>query len=139
MASGLSGLVLGWSLRAVAIRVDALLPRIGWLQAATLYLVALILALAARATHQALQRGERRLPPHQAVNRLVLAKACAIAGAFVTGGYLGHALSWVGVASDLGGSRILVSTVAAGGAVLMVAASLLLERACRVRDDDDEP
>ena len=35
--------------------------------------------------------------PHQAVNRLVLAKACALAGALVAGGYLGYALSWVGL------------------------------------------
>ena len=35
--------------------------------------------------------------PHHAVNRLVLAKSCALAGALVAGGYLGYALSWLGL------------------------------------------
>ena len=36
------------------------------------------------------------------MNRLVLARACALVGALVAGGYLGYALSWVGVDTELG-------------------------------------
>jgi len=79
-----------------------------------------------------------RLQPHEAVNRLVLAKACALGGAFVAGGYLGYALSWVGASAELSGERITLSLVAAGGAALTVAGSLFLERACRVTGDEDE-
>ena len=48
-----------------------------------------------------------RLEPHQAVNRLVLARACALVGALVAGGYVGYALSWVGVDAELAGQRVL--------------------------------
>ncbi len=54
-----------------------------------------------------------RLEPHQAVNRLVLARACALVGALVAGGYLGYALSWLGVDAELARQRAWRS-VAAG-------------------------
>lgn len=123
----------------MAVAVGAVAPQVVWLQAAALYLVAAVMAWVARATHTAIQQGRRRLEPHEAVNRLVLAKACALVGAAVTGGYLGYALTWVGVQAELAGERVTLSVVAAGGALLATAASLLVERACRVRDDDEEP
>jgi hypothetical protein len=72
------------------------------------------------------------------VNRLVLAKSCALAGAMVAGGYLGYALSWVGISeAQLAGQRIARSLLAGLASVLIVIGSLLLERACRVRGDDE--
>ncbi|MGH3445523.1 MAG: DUF3180 family protein, partial [Nocardioidaceae bacterium] len=97
-----------------------------------LFLVAAILGYVAYATHRDLHRRHERLEPHQAVNRLVLAKACALAGAAVAGGYFGFALSWVGIASQLAGQRIVHSVLAGIAAVLIMVGSLLLERACRV-------
>ena len=98
-------------------------------------------ATAARiaATYKLLHVRKQHLPPHQAVNRLVLAKACALAGAVVAGGYLGYALSWLGVAEGgLGTTRMVRSAVAGVGGLLIVAASLALERACRVRDEGSQ-
>jgi len=135
----LAGLVLGWLLRPVAVELGMTAPRVGWPQAAALYLVAAILAVLARATHRAIQLRRHRIEPHEAVNRLVLAKACAIVGSLVAGGYLGYALSWVGLEAELAGERITWSLVAAGGAALTVVASLLLERACRVKGPDEGP
>jgi hypothetical protein len=115
---------------------------VGWLPPLALLMVAAILGYAAWATHRMLQRpadGARpvgRLLPHQAVNRLVLAKSCALTGAVVAGGYLGYALSWVGAEAELARERILLSLLAAGGAALTTVGALLLERACRVRDED---
>ena len=80
----------------------------------------------------------QRLEPHQAVNRLVLARACALVGALVAGGYFGYALSWVGVDTELGDQRMWRSVVAGLAGVAIVITALLLERACRVRSDDDE-
>jgi ABC-type sulfate transport system permease component len=139
VAAVLVGLVAGWSLRPGAMLAGMTAPRVGWVQAAALYLVAAIVGVLARATHRAIQQRRHRLEPHEAVNRLVLGKACAIVGSLVAGGYLGYALSWVGLRAELAGERILWSLVAAGGAVLTVVVSLLLERACRVRDDDPRP
>lgn len=138
VGSALVGLVLGWLVRPTALRLDLLVPRVSWLQVVALYLVALVLLGVARATRTAV-RERRLLHAYQAVNRLVLARACAVAAAVFAGGYLGYALSWVGIASELAGERIARSLVAALGAGAAVAAALLLERACRVREDDDAP
>ena len=134
----MAALVLGWALRPVAIELRGAAPTVSWLPVLALLLVAAILAAVARSTYKLLHVRKRRLPPHQAVNRLVLAKACALVGALATGGYLGHALSWVGSPAELGTERIVMSLVAALGAALAVLGSLLLERACRVSQDEDE-
>ena len=136
---GLTALVLGWLLRPVSMRFTAVPPRVGWLPVLALWLAAAILVGVAWATYRTLHRRMLRLPPHQAVNRLVLAKASAIAGSVVAGGYLGYALSWVGTADGpLEIQRLLHSALAGVAGVVIVAASLALERACRVRPDDDE-
>ncbi len=145
LALGLVGLVGGWAIRPVSVALDDPAPRVGWLPPLALLLVAVILGYAAWTTHRLLQRPEGsdrpvgRLLPHQAVNRLVLAKSCALVGALVGGGYVGYALTWVGSAAEKGGERILHSAVAGVSGGLIVAASLLLERACRVRKDDERP
>jgi hypothetical protein len=133
----LVGLVCGWALRPLSVQLGATAPRVTWLQASAFFVVAAVLGVVARTTRRELQRGPSRLRAHEAVNRLVLAKSCALTGALVAGGYLGYALSWVGVAAELSSERITRSLVAAVGAGLTVVASLLLERACRVRGDDD--
>lgn len=146
VASALTGLVLGWLVRPVTIRLSGVAPTVGWAPVLALFLASAILAAVAWSTYRSLHPRwrERRgrpgpaavLEPQQAVNRLVLAKASAVAGALVGGGYLGYALSWWGVGeSALAQQRILQSLLAGAGGVLLVAASLLLERACRVRRD----
>ena len=136
---GLVGLVLGWALRPLSIRLNGSAPTVGWLPVLALLLVAAIIGAVAWSTHRTLHRHQVRLPPHQAVNRLVLAKACALTGAIVAGGYFGYALSWWGVtAAALGPQRMVQAGLAGVAGVLIVAGSLLLERACRVHRDDSE-
>ncbi len=136
---GLVSLVLGWALRPVSIDLRGTAPPVSWLPVLALLLVAAILAAVARSTYKLLHVRKQRLPPHQAVNRLVLAKACALAGAVVAGGYLGYALSWVGVGEGgLATTRLVRSAVAGVAGLLIVAASLALERACRVRDEGSQ-
>lgn len=139
MALGLIGLVLGWALRPVSIRVRDVAPTVGWLPVLALFLVAVIIGVAAWSTYRSLHVHGMRLPAHQAVNRLVLAKSCALAGAFVAGGYFGYALSWVGLTeAELAGQRLVRSLLAGVASVLIVAGSLALERACRVSRGDGE-
>ena len=80
-----------------------------------LFLVAAILAGTAWATWRTLHVHGHRLEPHRAVNRLVLAKACALVGALAAGGYAGYALSWVGMAAELADQRMVRSGIAALG------------------------
>ncbi len=90
-------------------------PIVSWLQPLALFLVVAILGVTAHATWRTVQVRRERLLPHQAVNRLVLARACAFVGALAAGGYLGYALSWLGVDAELADQRLVRSLVAAAG------------------------
>lgn len=132
------GLVGGWLLHPVAERVRGSAPIVTWAQPLALILVAAILGATAWSTWRALHVHHVRLEPNRAVNRLVLARACAFVGAFVGGGYLGYALSWLGQDAELAGQRAWRSAVGALAGLMIVVTGLLLERACRVRSDEDE-
>jgi hypothetical protein len=138
-AWGLVGLVGGWLLHAYADREMAAAPIVTWAQPLALFLVAAILVATARATWRTVHVHRQRLEAHQAVNRLVLARACAYVGVLVAGGYLGYALSWLGVSAELAEQRAVRSVVAGVGGACVVFGALLLERACRVRNEDDAP
>lgn len=113
-------------------------PLVPWIQPLALFLVAGILGFTAYTTRRTVRQRPDLLLPHQAVNRLVLARACAFVGALMLGAYLGYALSWVGNQAELADDRIWRSGVASFGGLLIVVAALLLERACRVSSDDDD-
>lgn len=129
------GILAGWLTRPLGERVNGTAPLVTWAPSLALLLVALILAWTAWVTGRAI-RLRRFLEPQQAVNRLVLAKASALVGALVAGGYAGYAVSWLGVSAELGAERAWRSGAAAVAAGLVVAGSLWLERACRVRNND---
>lgn len=136
---GLVGLVGGWLAHPVLQRWWGVAPVVTWLPALLFGFVAAILFVAVRGTRKA-QRGTRPRPdPQHMVNRFVLARSTALVGAVVAGGYAGYALSWLGLDAELASERVLRSAVAAVTGAVMVAAALLLERACRVRSEDGEP
>ena len=134
-----AGLVLGWLWHPVAVQLAGTAPVISWAQPAALWLVAVAIGITTWQTHRAVQVRRERLEPHQAVNRLVLARAGALVGALVAGGYAGYAISWIGDPAELAGQRILRSVVSVVAGVLIVVGALLLERACRVRKPPNSP
>ena len=141
---GIVGLVAGWAVRPLTVWLDRPAPQVTWLPALGLLLVAALTGSTARATYRSVHRrhpvrdaGLPPLAPHQAVNRLALAKACALIGALVAGGYLGVCLSWLGLRPETALPRVWPSLGAAVAAGLLVAAGLWLERACRVRNDEE--
>jgi hypothetical protein len=136
---GVVGLVGGWLLHVVSDWVLSSPPIVTWAQPLAIGLVAAILGVTAYLTWREVQVRHERLEPHRMVNRLVLARACALVGALVAGGYAGYAVSWLGVDAELAAQRAWRSAAAAAGGVAMVITSLLLERACRVRSDQDAP
>jgi hypothetical protein len=136
-AWAVGGLVLGWLWKRVAEEVTGTAPVVSWAQPAALWLVAVAIGITWWQTHRAVQVRHERLEPHRAVNRLVLARAAALVGALVAGGYAGYALAWLGDPAELAGQRILRSVVAVLAGVAMVAGALLLERACRVSRKPD--
>lgn len=132
-----AGAVAGWALHPVCEQLGVVPPLVSWAQPAALTLLAAILGYVAWATYRAVHVRRERLLPHQAVNRLVLARACAYVGVFVGAGYLGYGLSWVGDPAELADERRLRSWVAAVAGFAAAVAALFLERACRVRADQD--
>lgn len=133
------GLVGGWLLRPLAERIQGTAPIVTWLQPLALLFVAAILGATAWITWRTVHVRREYLEPHRAVNRLVLARACALVGALAAGGYAGYALSWLGVDTDLATQRVWRSAVGAVGGVAIIMTALLLERACRVRSGGPEP
>ncbi len=138
-AWGVIGLVGGWLVHAVPDRRGDTAPIVTWAQPLALVLVAAILGATAYVTWRAVHVHHERLQPHHMVNRLVLARACAYVGALVAGGYLGYAVSWLGGDAELAAQRGWRSAAAALAGCGVVVTALLLERACRVRSDDEQP
>ena len=106
-------------------------PLVSWTQALAVVLVAVIMGFLAWHTWQTVQVRGERLEPQQAVNRLVLARACALGGTLIAAGYVGYAVSWLGDDSQFADRWIARSVVAALGGAGVTLASLVLERACR--------
>lgn len=129
------GLVVGWAIRPLGIQLGTTEPQVTWLSIGLVFFVAAVVGFAAYHTWR-VRRDGIRLEPHRAVNRLVLAKTCALVGAGLAGGYFGFVLAHVGVTdSDRTTTQMWHAGLAAFGALLIVVAALLLEQACRVRDD----
>ena len=131
------GLALGWLIHPLALRAGGTAPVVTWVQALVPVFVAALIGFVAWHTWRTLQVHRIPMEPHRAVNRLVLGRACALVGALVAGGYAGYAVSWLGDAAELAEQRVTRSAVAAVGGIAIVVASVLLERACRVRSDDE--
>ncbi|GAA1941092.1 DUF3180 domain-containing protein [Nocardioides hwasunensis] len=138
-ACSVTGLVLGWGIHPLMTRIAGGPPLVSWTQSLALVLVAGIMSFLAWHTWQTVQVRGERLEVHQAVNRLVLARACALGGALVAGGYAGYAVSWLGDQSQYSDRWIVRSVVAALGAGVVMLASLALERACRADGGEPRP
>jgi len=136
VVAGVIGLVLGWSIRPLALRFDYPEPNISFTSIGAFFFVAAIIGATAYVTRRTVRRNRLDLAHHQAVNRLVLGKACALVGALALGGYLGYALAQLGVANPASDTRLWHALLAALGALCATVAALLLEHACRVPDDD---
>jgi len=134
--------VFGWLVRPITIRLDVAEPVIAVWTVVVVFLLAAGVGFVAWRTWRILQRptarGVEPLLPYQAVNRLLLGKAAAMAGAMVLGGYAGFAIAHLGITpTELSRQRLVRSGLASLGGLLLMVAGLVLERACRVRGDGD--
>lgn len=136
VVAGVVGLVGGWLVRPVFQWLSQSPPLVSWVQIGALYFVAATLVVVAWQTRRVVTQ-PLALEAGRAVNRLVLAKACILVGAVVAGGYGGYALTWLGSEAALAEQRILRSGLGALAGLLILIAAVALERACRVRDDDE--
>lgn len=133
------GLIAGRAIRPLFESLDNSAPTVPWTASIALVFLAAVLGWLAYATHQSVHKRRERMSSDRAVRQLVLAKASAIVGALVVGGYSGFTLSFVdAMDTELGQERVIHAGVTALAGVVVVIAAVLLERACEVPKDDDE-
>lgn len=136
--AAVAGLGGGWASHLALERLTGHPPLVSWTQSLALVLVGVIMSFLAWQTWMTVQVRGEWLDPQRAVNRLVLARACALGGALVAAGYAGYAVSWLGDESQRADQWITRALVAALGAGVVMLASLVLERACRADRDDPQ-
>ena len=135
---GIVGLVLGWLVHPPTVELSGSAPVVTWPQPTLLVFVAIALGRVAWDTRRTVRDRPRALEPHRAVNRLAFGRAAAYVASVLGGAYAGYALSWVDSRAELASDRVLWSGLAAVASLAVVVCGVLLERACRVRLDDDE-
>lgn len=135
---GLTGLVGGWLLRPVGDRLFGTPPLVSWLQVSALAFAAVALGVIVWSTYRTFRVERIWIEPERKVNRLLLAKACAVVAVLLVGGYSGYAISWIGLGTELANQRMVRSGAAAVCSIAVLCGSLALERLCRVKTDGDE-
>lgn len=149
MLAALVGAVAGWLVVTTANLFNLTPPLVPWLTPIALGLAAVLIGVLARTTRESIQgkpiRGKsvqgrmRPMNPQRAVTLLALAKASALAGALVAGGYLVFGLLFVGrLEAELPRARATHSGVAMLAGIALMITGLILERACEVPADEDD-
>lgn len=133
------GVVAGRLTPPVIVRLGGNPPRLGWVAPLMLLAGALVVGIFAWNTWQSLHRKHERMTADHGIKMLSLAKSCAVVAAVVAGFYGGFALAFVDdLDSMLGKERFVRGLSAAVASLLLLIAALLLERACRLPEDDDD-
>ena len=121
------------------------LPAFPWTSSAALACLAIAEGVTARSTRSRIARrpGARPVQPLIAARLVALAKASSVVGSVLVGGWLG-AFVYTFLARDrlvAAGRDAVVSGLGVVAALLLVAAALWLEQACRTppSPDDDPP
>jgi 2-amino-4-hydroxy-6-hydroxymethyldihydropteridine diphosphokinase len=139
LALAVVGFALGWVLAPVLGELRGVVPSVPWSAVLALAFIAALLFGTAWLTYRTIHRRRELMDPQRAVNLLVLAKASALAGALVAGGYLGFGVHFLdSLDIPLPQQRVIRSGLAAIGAVLVCVGGLLLERALRIPRGPDE-
>jgi hypothetical protein len=140
LVAGIAGLVVGFTLGGLSDRLGSGLPSVSWVSIGLLLFLAGLTVVATRRA-RAWVSGERPQQPGDALTMgrfVALAKAGSIFGAVMVGGYLG--LAAVGldrVSTDYGRDHVLWALGGAVGAISVLVAALLLERALQLPSDTD--
>lgn len=142
--SGLAAAVVGWILGLIAVEVSGSLPAVLWVLIPVLLFMATLVFIGARLVSGWVgkRRYEEFVDALTVARLLALAKALAIFGAVVAGGYVGLGLF---AADQLTGAtardRLLLALAVAACGLLVSVAGLRLERACEVprppREDEE--
>jgi hypothetical protein len=133
------GVVIGRLTPPVIVRLGEPVPRVPWLAPVLIGFAALVVAVLAWTTWQALHRQQRQMASDRGVTLVAVAKSGVSVGSLVGGFYGGFSVAYLGsLDAVLGRERALHAAVAAVACLVLLIASLLLERACEVPHDDED-
>lgn len=137
--AALAGAMASLVFVVVAQRLSGHPPVLPWTGPLVLLFVAAVLGGLAYTTWRRIQVRREPIEAQRAVTFLALGKASAIGGAAIAAGYL---IFVVASAGNLGATgpqqRVIRGLVSTAAGVLIAAAGLMLERACRVPEPPDE-
>lgn len=112
--------------------------RVGWFAGVILLGMGVVVVVTG-ARMWRMRHGRTHVEPVVAARILGLAQASALTGAVVAGLHLGQAIALAPDAGFAGRGELAVKWgVAALGALVLAAAGLLVQRWCRIDEDDDE-
>ncbi|MET3565089.1 Protein of unknown function [Leifsonia sp. 98AMF] len=136
---GVAGLVVGFlaELAAAGMGQPVFIPPLTL--PITLVAVAIIVIAFALPIRRAVRgRSVRRIDPFQATRIVVLAKACGLSGALLTG--IGIGIGAYLLSRDVlpGGNAILLTALTTAGAVILLVAGLVAELFCTLPPGDDD-
>ena len=132
---------IGWVATELTSRSSLALPVLPLSSLATMGLIALVcLILGLKVRRWRDGNREKVLDPLMAARTVVLAQACAYAGAVLFGwhiGILADQLPTIAMRADLGVIWQMVALMAGG--LVMVAVGIIVERFCKLPPEDNEP
>ncbi|WP_035750351.1 DUF3180 domain-containing protein [Arthrobacter sp. 35W] len=132
---------VGWVATVLANRASLATPVLPWSSLLTMgVIVVLTVSLGMRV--RAWRNGDRKrmLNPILAARTLVLAQACAYAGALLFGWHTGIFADQIPTLGMRGNLDIVWQNLALiGGSIVMVATGLIVERFCKLPPEDSEP
>jgi hypothetical protein len=118
-------------------------PVLPWSGPLVLIFMAAVVGAMAYTTWRRVQVHKKGMEPERGIRYLALGKASALGGVAVAAGYLALVvLSLENVSAAGPQQRVIRGSVAVVGGLLLAAAGLWLERACRIPhppEDGDEP
>jgi hypothetical protein len=135
---GVVGVVVGFltELAAAAMGVAVFIPPLTL--PITLVAVAIIIVAFAVPIRRSVRgRSSRRIDPFQATRIVVLAKACGLSGALLTGAGIGILAYLLSRDVIPGGTAILQTALGTAGALVLLVAGLVAESFCSLPPEDD--
>jgi hypothetical protein len=136
---GVAGLVVGFlaELAAAGMGLAVFIPPLTL--PITLFAVAVIVIAFALPIRRAVRgHSVRRIDPFQATRIVVLAKACSLSGALLTGAGVGVGAYLLSRDVLPGGNTILLTALSTAGAVVLLVAGLVAELFCTLPPEDDD-
>lgn len=133
------GVAIGWALLGLLRGVMTAVPALSWSVAGGLAVLAIALFGGGWYVYDRVHRKGFGVNALLAFRLLLFAKASLLVGSIVCGGYAGLGLRRMSLLGDaISSEQVIIAFVSAGAAGLVMVGAVLLERACKVPEDDDQ-